>query len=386
MWIGYSSGVGKAMALMLQQSRLLNRWIPSSYQVNRHAIIVCIIMTIIARLWSINLGVYGYSASYESLISGANFREYLTLIDWLGKLVLMVVAIQYFSLAKPTFSDRHLLWFVLGFEVTFGFISGFKSAVVVPFIIVALACYSQQNRFPRWLIPVVVMSVLVAYVVIEPFRESRNESATFSGTSINSIVATMTDTRNIRSFESSKTVPVWLSFLARNNMTYIASLGIEYAANNQLPDDSPQFLSNILLAPAHALVPRFLWIDKPIQQDGLWYTRKIVGHDIHSATAMSPFTYLNFAGGPLAVILGFLVLGIIQRGLFDGLRGFGTGGLIVFLGLLSTIATIDNSFNTVFVGIIRYFPMLVAVQYVLLQHPVQTWDSRPSHLNKNSHI
>jgi hypothetical protein len=145
-------------------------------------------------------------------------------------------------------------------------------------------------------------------------------------------------------------------------------LGIEYAANNdELPEGSPEFLGNIILAPVMAVVPRILWPSKPLQNIGLWYTNQVVGLDLVSSTGMSPFTYLNFAGGPFAVVLGFLIVGILQRGLFDGLRQFGAGGLFVLLGLLGTLSNIDSAFNTFFVGIIRLLPILVFAQYVLLQ-------------------
>lgn len=147
----------------------------------------------------------------------------------------------------------------------------------------------------------------------------------------------------------------------------IASLGIEYAAKNELPAGSPAFLGDIFLAPAHAFIPSFLWKSKPLQNIGLWYTNQVLGFTFFSSTAMSAFTYLNFAGGPLAVILGFLMVGILQRGLFDGLRHFGGGGLIVLFGLLGTLVNIDSAFNAFFVGVIRFLPILVVVQYVLLR-------------------
>lgn len=67
-------------------------------------------------------------------------------------------------------------------------------------------------------------------------------------------------------------------------------------------------------------------------------------------------------------------MGILQRGLFDGLRHFGGGGLIVLFGLLGTLANIDSAFNTFFVGIIRLLPILVVAQYVLLQWPRRVGD------------
>lgn len=368
MWVGYSSGMGRSMGRMLQRSRVLRKWMSPSLRINKPALYACLAISLIAKLWAIKLGVYGYSSTYDQLIAAASYTQYFAMADSLGKLALVGVALQCFAAPRAAHADRRLLWLVLGYEVAFGFLSGMKSAVGMPFIIVGIVYYSQHNRFPRWLIPAVVVSVMAAYAVIEPFRAARNEGAGFVGTNIGSIVSTMTSASSVNADDGGERASTALSILSRFNMTYIASLGIEYAANNsELPAGSPDFLGDIILAPAHALIPRFLWSSKPLETTGLWYTNQVMGFDFYSSTAMSPFTYLNFAGGTLAVILGFLMVGIFQRGLFDGLRHFGGGGLIVLFGLLGTLANIDSAFNSFIISIIRFLPILIIVQYVLLR-------------------
>lgn len=367
MWVGYSSGMGRSTGRLLHRSRVLRKWVSPSLRINKPALYACLAIGLIAKLWAIKLGVYGYSSTYDQLIAGASYTQYFAMADSLGKLALVGVALQCFASPRTALTDRRLLWLVLGYEVAFGFLSGFKSAVVMPFIIVGVVYYSQRNRFPRWLVPAVVVGLMAAYAVIEPFRVARNEDAGFVGTSLGSIVATMTSASSINADDGGDRASTALSIFARSNLTWVASLGIEYAANNELPAGSPAFLGDIILAPAHALIPRFLWGSKPLQNIGLWYTNQVMGLDFFSSTAMSPFTYLNFAGGPFAVILGFLMVGIFQRGLFDGLRHFGGGGLIVLFGLLGTLVNIDSAFNSFFVGIIRFLPILVVAQYVLLR-------------------
>ncbi|MDQ3776856.1 MAG: hypothetical protein M3461_22145 [Pseudomonadota bacterium] len=369
MWVGYSSGIGRSIGRMLQRSRVLRKWMKKSGRLNKPALYACLAISLIARLLTITLALYGYSSTYDAQIAAADYTQYLTMAESLGKLALGAVAIHCFASPRSALSDRLLLWFVLGYEVVFGFLSGFKSAVVMPFIIVGFVYYSQRNRFPRWLVPAVVVAVIAAYAVIEPFRSARNEDAGFVGTSIASIVTAMPGFSSFGAGDGGERASMWLSLLARINLTYVASLGIEYAAKNELPAGSPEFLGNIILAPAHALIPRLLWDSKPAKNVGRWYTQEVIGLYHFSSTAMSPFTYLNFAGGPLAVILGFLIVGILQRGLFDGLRGFGSGGLIVLFGLLGTLVYIDSTFNSLFINIIRFLPLLVGAQYALLRRP-----------------
>ena len=369
MWIGYSSGVGRRMGQRLQRSHALRRWMTTSARINRPALYVFLAISLIARLAEIKLGIYGYSSTYNHEIAAAAYTQYFAIAESLGELALVGVALQCFSSPHPALPDRLLLWLVLGYEVAFGFLSGMKSQVGMPFIIVGFVYYSQRNRFPRWLVPTVLVSVIAAYAVIQPFRAVRNQDAEFNGGSLGSIVETMTNAKSIQSDDVEEDASTWISALSRLNLTYIGSLGIEYAAANKtLPEGSPDFLGNIIFSPAEALIPRFLWSSKSLQNIGGWYTHQVMGlESIASSTGMSAFTYLNFAGGPLAVVLGFLVVGIFQRGLFDGLRHFGGGGLIVLFGLLNTLQNIDSAYYTFFIAIIRFFPLLVVAQYLLLQ-------------------
>lgn len=368
MWVGYSSAAGRDLGRAIARACVFRRWLRSSLRVNNLAVYSCLAISLAARILAIKLGVYGYSSTYEELVAAAQYSQYLAMAQSLGQLALVVLAIQCFASPRPSRSDITILWLVVAYEMVFGFLSGFKSAVVMPFVIVGVVHYSQRNRFPKWLVPAVVIAVIAAYLVIEPFRVARNVDPGFSGRSVGDLAATMVSAYGAGADAVEEPASIFLAFVARHNVTYIGSLGIGYAATTELPPDSPRFLGDVILAPLHAVIPRYLWSSKPLQNIGLWYTNQVMGLDIYSSTGMSPFTYLNFAGGPLAVVLGFLAVGILQRGLFDGLRCFGTGGLVALLGLLGTLSNIDSAFNTFFVGIIRFLPILVVAQYFLLRH------------------
>ena len=368
MWVGYTSGLGRKMGLMLKRSRFLRKWMKPSFKVNMTAVYVCVSISLIAKLLLIKLGLYGYSSSYDRIIEGAAYTQYFTLASSLGQFAMLGLAMQCFSVRRAANFDLLLLCFITCLEVVFGFISGFKSQVAMPFLILGLVYYSQHNKFPLWLAPAVMVSVMAAYAVIEPFRDARNNDPGFVGTSLISIVKTMINAPKIVSSNTGEDNSASIELLARTNMTQIGSFGIEYAAKtSQLPANSPAFLGNIFLAPVHALIPRFLWSSKPLETIGLWYTQEVIGLNMNSSTGMTAFTYLNFAGGPLAVCLGFWFVGVAQRASFDGLRSFGGGGLIVLFGILNTLANIDSSFNGFFVNLVRLPLILVVAQYALLR-------------------
>ena len=368
MWTGYGSDAGRWVGMALQHSRAMNRWMLTSFKMRQSVLFAALLTDFLAKLMLINLGLFGYASAYNNSVDSASYTQYLGLASSLGTLVLLCVALQCFSVRQPSILNRKVLLLVLGYEILFGLLSGMKSAVVMPLLIVGIVYYSQRNRFPRWLIPAVFACFTLAYAIITPLREVISADEGQSGRDVGSLVLMMISAKNDNAGGSEDDHSTSLEFLARNNLTYVGSLGIRYASmHNELPEGSPAFLENIFLAPAHALTPRFLWKSKPLDNIGQWYTNQVLGFSFISSTAMSPFTYLNFAGGPVAVILGFLVVGIVQRGLFDGLFHFGGGGLIVFFGLLGSLVIIDNAFNNFFVNLIRYLPMLVLAQYVLLR-------------------
>jgi len=367
MWLGYASPIGEALGRSLQGSKFLNRVIRSSNYVNYLVICLCVLISLVTRILMIRLGVYGFSADYEQVIAAAAYTQYLSMGESLGQLALVGMGLSYFASPRPKLTDTILFLLILTFEVLFGFLSGYKSQVFMPFIIVGLVFYTQRGRFPKWFLPLVLVGIVLAYAVIEPFRDARHQDLSFEGTSIGSIATTMVAAGSDGS-ETEDRPSTALSVLARINMTHAASKGIEYAAMSPVNESGPNFLSDLLLSPAHAVIPRMFWDSKPYQNIGLWYTFEVMGlaDPTLSSTAMGPFTYLNFAGGPVAVVIGFFIVGLLQRALFDGMRQFGGGGLIVFLGLLRNLVLIDSAFNSFLTSIIRLPALLVPAQYFLL--------------------
>jgi len=368
MWLGYWSNVGIHLAGVLAQSGFLGKVLRREYQMRYEFLWSCVVLSFLIRIWMIKLGVYGYSSDYDRLLELAAYREYLSIGESLGKLALMGAALQYYSQEARKPHTWSLLLLLLSYEVISGFVSGFKSLVVMPFLVVGLCAYFHERRFPRWLLPAVIAGIFTAFLIIEPFRVARNEDAGFQGTNLTYIVDTMFGAKADDVSRADEGPAVWLSFLNRVNMTYVASRGIEFAHRGPLPEDAPNFLSDILLAPFHAVIPRLLWESKPFQDIGLWYTRYVFGYDFLSSTAMSPFTYLYFAGGVVAVCMGFFAVGVVQRVWWElFLLGGGSGFVVNYLGILSGLVAIDSAFNTFFIGLMRLFPLLLLAQYGLFK-------------------
>lgn len=368
MWLGYWSQFAARLGNKAAVHKFKRRFLPHSNTLSSLALPGLFAVSFTARLVQIRLGIFGYSATYDQLINFGSFTQYLAFGAGLGKLALVLAALQFF---RGNSSRQGMFWFygLLVVEILFGFLSGFKSAVVMPFVIAAFCQYLQTGRFSKNWIIFVFVGIFAAYAVIEPFRAARNENANFSSNSLDSIVSTMIGASGTTGSDTTKQVGTLLAAASRSNLTYIGSFGIEYA-NNQasLPAGSPDFLGNLFLAPFHALIPRVIWNTKPLGDLGLWYNQEVIGNSHFSSTAMGPFTYLYFAGGFIAVFLGFFFIGVIQRILFFLLQpAFSVAGAAVFLAMLGTLVSIDSSFNGIIITLCRELPMLLILQFLLFR-------------------
>jgi hypothetical protein len=368
LWIGFWSGWGAALASWLSKMRFLKRVLRKDYELKINALLVIALVAICGRLLAIQLGVYGFALIEEQAIALAQYREYLAIADGCGKLALVAAALYYSS--RTTFSSPAfvILCLIIGIEVLFGFASGFKSQVVMPFMIVGLCIYFNKGRVPAVLIVLAIAATFVSYLVIEPFRAGLGGRETVETGTLDQILGFMFGDSLSTSKSGLSIRDTLMAIAARLNLTYIGSVGIEYADQGSLPPGSPDFLGDILTAPWYAYVPRFLWESKPQNILGNWYYTTVLGFSGPTSVAMSPITYLYFAGGGLGVALGFFAVGFVQRSIYEWLvRPRWSGGAIIFFGLLTTLMAVESSFNTFFVAILRYFPLLVLAQYVLFR-------------------
>ena len=371
MWTGYWSNWASALVTVRQQSRFAH-FLQKSNQIRIEVIVLLLFASAVSRLVSISLGVYGYSSNYDRLIELGAFTQYLALLGSLGKLVLVVSALDFYS-KNEKWSSSKIFYVALGLEVAFGVLSGFKGAIVMPFAIVGFCQYVATGKVSKKWIIVLVFGIFLAYQIVEPFRDSRNSSSNFRGTSAIEIMDVMINasggsSQKTMGTEDNSVLDTVIEIFARSSMTQIGSLGIDFSdASPDLPSGSPQFLENIFLAPLHAVVPRLIWSSKPESTLGLWYTQEVIGNiGMLSATAMGVVTYLYFAGGAIAIFLGLFFVGILQRVMFFLLRPTSNlGGALVFIGMLQTIAVLGDSFNDIIIDLFRVLPMLIILQRIV---------------------
>jgi hypothetical protein len=365
MWSGYWSPIAAFLSAPPIAAAFQARLVPREPRLRTLTIPTLVIVATAARLIQVKLGAFGYTSNVDRLVELANLTTYLTLVAGLGKLALVLSALRAYQ-PQCTKGVRTALVIVLVLEVMWGMLSGFKSAVVLPFVIVGLCYYLAKGSLPRQWIIIAVISVIAAYAIIEPFRAERNRDAAELGTGVGEIASMVLRSAEERPAQQSDRSPLALTVACRLNLTNAGSTGLEYAGAGALTDQDPAFLDNILLSPAYAWVPRLLWPNKPLGTLGLWYNQVVMGRPHDSAEAMGPVTYLYFAGGLPAVTLGFLLVGLLQRLAIFLLQPWNSlPGGVVFLALLSRLATIDSSFDGFLISLFREVPLLLLLQFLL---------------------
>lgn len=368
MWLGYWSPVAGALSSPQIMRRFQASFLPETNSLRSFSLPLVAAIGIGAKLIQIKLGVFGYASSYERLTEMASITQYLTLAGGLSKLALVLAALQYYSSGR---ARRAALWFwaLIAIEIAFGFLSGFKSAVAIPFVIAGICYYLINGVIPKKLVVITFLFIIAAYGVVEPYRALRNYDAGSIDTSIGGIATRIIDSTAANSIGVDDQTPFFIALLARSNLTHVGYQGIEFADDNPtLPPDSPEFLKNIFLAPLYAWIPRLVWEGKPLSELGLWYTQIVIGNDFISSTAMGPFTYLYLAGGFVAVFFGFFFIGILQRSLFTLLQPSRfQAGAVIFLSQLATIAIIDSAIDGLVASIFRELPLVILLQFILFK-------------------
>jgi hypothetical protein len=368
MAIGYRLNLGYNLFKIITYKTFVSRIIKKSFDPNLNLFYFTYIVALLARLYSIYMGVYAYTGSEEGREAASNFMQILYYLGNIGTFNLLVISLAYFN--KPS-DVRYKLTFniLLVSEVIFGLLSGMKSFVIIPFVIPLLSYLIINKTVSRKYLTLTVLSFLLAYTLIEPFRVLRNIDPNFRSDPIyiseTFIYAYELNQRNPFTDEYTPS-SVFMKTVSRTNFIIDAARAIDYAKNFKLGEGDPDFSYRLYTIPLQAFIPRVFWENKPEENLGEWFTQKVWGWHLKISIDMTPFGFLYFAHGNTLIAFFFFIIGILQKFLFQ-YQEIGAGGVIIFVGLLSTFVIIDSLVNSTFISLLRGFPMLLTFQYFILK-------------------
>ena len=367
MWIGYKSNLGvKLYNFILRFPINFKKYFSSSFEPNLPSIYIILVLVIAARVYAIDLGIYGYSQSPDKITASIGIVNILLSFSELTSICLLTVSFAYFSNRK-NFKYKFTFLLILITEIIFGILSGLKSNVVMPIILSFITYYLVNRKINKTFILTAFLLITLAYIIIEPFRILRMRDASFQSSPTN-IASTMMDAYLMN--QSSKIVPgnenALSLIISRNSYLIATARSIQYIEVHGLGALDPDFLEKIYTIPLQAFIPRLFWTGKPIEDTGRWFAVRVWGITAPGSVAMTPFGFLYFAGGLVFIFFGFLFIGILQKTLWQFYLA-GGGQLLIFLALLSTVVLIDSAYNGIIVTWLRNIPLFILLQSLILK-------------------
>lgn len=370
MWIGYRSNLGIFLFRFMTTTFFnVKKYFRTSFNYNKKLIFSLIIISASVRIYAMTLGVYGYANTPEQIAKAADISQYLNYLGLASRFALLVVSFAYFSSPKQSRTDFYILVTLVAVEVFFGLMSGMKTLVIIPFVIPFLTYFILKRHIKKSLLIFAVASVILAYIIIEPFRMLSIIDPNFKS-SPKYILQTLYNAyilnKQIGIIEETDTEFFLFAVLGRANYLVEAAMAMDYKDRVGLSENDPDFANRLFFAPLHAVTPRFLWKDKPMENVGLWFTRQVWGLNFYTSTAVTPFGFLYLAGGYTLIIIFFFIFGIMQNTLLRFID-FKAGGIVIFLALLPSLVLIDHVVNSIFISWIRFYPAIILLQYIVLK-------------------
>ncbi|MGX1308045.1 hypothetical protein AB7M35_002803 [Amorphus suaedae] len=376
MWRGYHSRVSAWLAVRVQRFMVRRQLVATSFDPNMQAVVILFLLSVFAVFLQVRLGVFGYSSDADRMQETQDIQAWIGLMTQAGSLAFLVLCLAVFAQGRKKSAAVLVLFVVvLVWQFAAGFLGGFKSQVVMPVIILGVAYYMARGRLSIGLIILSFVMLVAAFQTIEPFRRARYADPTFDSSSLTSIVST---------FWKAATSPedyvrptddtTFADIAARTDLITFTAISLDYSHSAELNEYAPRFAADLLLIPLNAFIPRFLWAGKTVVNDGWWFDAFVLGRgpETRSSVAMGPVSYLYFAGGFGMVLVGFYVIGVLQRIAFSAFVPLGLGGWLIFLATLPTLALIPSNVAAAMTGLLRLLPFLVLAQLWVIRrrrHP-----------------
>lgn len=365
---GYKSNTCKNLGGLIRGyfSKMVNPNLRSSSKIPYFLIFFIIIIGIFSVYLQISWGIFGYGISDNILEQYASYAQLFRYADLLQLLLVVILA---YMLHKPG-SNKSILKIILFCLVIFlsaqGFLFASKGKALMPILATLLGSYLSTGKiFFRYLFAS-ILTLLLAFVVIEPYRVLKNVYPDASFAEAITLLSQVPDDIVTESVEEDITlkdritdITVW--FLGRNDNFSFTANAIVFKDRYGIPDNNnPDFLGSILYSPAYAYIPRFLWKSKPRDQIGAWYEDSIMQSPNYSASAFGAVAYPYYAGGVVAIFLVFYFFGLMQRLVFESFFKMNNLlGFCIYLGLILPITAIYSEIGGVITGFLRLIPVII---------------------------
>lgn len=289
--------------------------------------------------------------------------QYIMIFSSAGSGALLFLNLYYFKTGKKR--NQFIIFFTI--DLFFSVITGFKGAIVMSFLVVALAYYLMHQKVKYYYFLIVAFSIIFAYAIINPYRYYIQKNASFQKNSITSIVQGFIDSYKASRDEKSESDN--LAIIKRFNFLPELTKFQEYKTEHGLKKDDPDFVFITLTTPIQIFVPRAMWKDRPKADLGLtWVTQKVFGRSYNSSTAFGPIGFLYLTGGAFAILFGFALVGFFLQIINQFFVSGNWGGIIIALALLMNTISLEAQFNFYIVAFFQTIILALIFQFIMLKN------------------
>lgn len=371
MWRGYAATRPLAAKLRrrLQSTTLLRRQIEPALL----PVLGLQLLYFAMVAFAISRGVFGFASTLEARQNNLAILDFISLGLQAGSLslfLLLTYVFQRSAAGRPVRGLAVIGGILICMHLVVGGISGFKSQMVMPFVMLTFAKFVATRRISLASLFGVVLALFVAYQLIEPYRAYLHRNALSGSSDAGSLIDALQKSQEQLDLMHEVNVPLLSQMASRFDLTGVTAVGIAFAANGgATAERAAAFAESLYLSPILAYAPRFLWPDKPSYASGLWFNNVVIGktEDASTSVGMGPVTWLYIVGGTVGIAVGFFCIGFVQCLMFEGVARSGAGGLIMFLGTATTLVMLPTDVGPALTSTLRILPLAFAAQFILLR-------------------
>ena len=356
-FIGYNAFVNKKTRTVKLSKKQKRRTLKTPSK--RRAYILAAV-PIISVIYGLSTGTYGYlgDASAEG-----SFIQIIKKGASLGSFI--IIYLTYFFYERPL--DKRIVYIFLALFFILGLAYGHKSTAVIVILNFLIVLYFKEGKLNKSVSFTLIGAIFLSYTIIQPLRMYVASSETLKGTSLS-----ISDLYNVfnssvttnKSYTTDEASFVFTSFMVRNNYKEPLCMAIENKKSSFTETHVKGGWRHIALSPIYAVVPRFIWKNKPIADLGRHFSSKIYGSSILNSIGFTPQGYFYLLNGFFGVVFGFLLIGSFMRVitwfLLERLRE-----PIIYLYLLVEFSNPSDLIWSYFSGIMQSIIFLLIVMFFM---------------------
>lgn len=337
--------VGEKLAVLFFEERFKKRVKPSfkyAFVSFDFFALVAIVIAVV-QIYLILSGQVGYGVFQESTTSSFSFLFQFVIIS--STLILSFFTIFKYLYHYNSWPFNFIFGFYFFVQVIYGFLSGMKESIIVPFIVVLIPYLLGGYKIPKKLFYIGLVLGLLIYPLNDNYRAILNEVPSMSKNDAFLLAAGKTFTIGLSDNITKGT----------GNFSDRLSLFpyLVYAVDNEANWTYYKGMDRYVYLPVAWILPRAIIPDKPKSEIGVVLNHMIYGRGDTNSISATTYGWVYFEGGYFYVFFLFVLFGVFIS-YFQFKIGTDTFlGLVLYVGVLVNLLKVETDVYFLISGILQ---------------------------------